>query len=345
MYRYLRQVLQSLLAIPDRSSKHDGRPFDPRTPFTPPSGRFRNWAHYGVMVPGLPEPYRAFGLMSIVGTPGVEVFANDWAIRTTPRDTAYVVSGTNSMPGDTFASYSVQSECELAPDGSVVRFGTVAWDWTVLTRSHPRYSLKRSVGHVTVELEISATPTVTWFIDIPRFYQHWSLMCDYTGTITDGTRTTQISGLANVEYASGSGPNALPEAVAKHLTVPAEFFTYQVINLDGDSQLLLTQILVAGGGTLRTAYLRDRRGSRRITTGIGYAMGEPTTRTTPDGREMSLPGVWGWHVDGHASIRATGAGDWRYGLGAGFVGSFDYTGEVAGRAVQGVGYVEHIDLR
>src|SRR4051812_6682000 len=50
----------------------------------PPSGRRRSWVHYGVMMPNLPEPHRFFNVMSIVGTPGVALFANDELVTTTP---------------------------------------------------------------------------------------------------------------------------------------------------------------------------------------------------------------------------------------------------------------------
>jgi len=46
-------------------------------------------------------------------------------------------------------------------------------------------------------------------------------------------------------------------------------------------------------------------------------------------------------IDGHG----TAIGDWTYGLGAGFVGSYDYEGTFRGRPIGGVGYVEYVDLR
>ena len=76
------------------------------------------------MVPGLPEPHRTFGVMSIVGTPGVAIFANDHAISTSPGDTAYLVSSTGSMSGQAFHTYSMRRDCQFAPDASVLRFGS-----------------------------------------------------------------------------------------------------------------------------------------------------------------------------------------------------------------------------
>jgi len=84
-----------------------GDPFDPATPIKTPSGIRSSWVHYGVMIPDLPEPHRTFGIMAIVGTPGLAIFSNDQAIRTTPRDTAYVVSATAAMKDKQFNSYSI----------------------------------------------------------------------------------------------------------------------------------------------------------------------------------------------------------------------------------------------
>ncbi|HNA99916.1 MAG TPA: hypothetical protein PLC19_10615, partial [Marmoricola sp.] len=68
-------------------SRDSGLTFDPGTSISPPHGGRSSWVHYGVMVPNLPAPHNSFGIMSIIGTPGVEVFANDQAITTNPRDT------------------------------------------------------------------------------------------------------------------------------------------------------------------------------------------------------------------------------------------------------------------
>ncbi|WP_143537170.1 hypothetical protein [Rhodococcoides fascians] len=55
-----------------------------------------------MMVPDLPDPHRSFGVMSIVGRPGVTMFANDQAIATTPCDTVYTASATAAMTSRQF---------------------------------------------------------------------------------------------------------------------------------------------------------------------------------------------------------------------------------------------------
>jgi hypothetical protein len=69
---------------------------------------------------------------------------------------------------------------------------------------------------------------------------------------------------------------------------------------------------------------------------------DPEPRVTPDGRAMRLPLRFGWGA-GDVAIQGTSVGDWTYGLGAGYVGSYDYDGTFAGRAITGRAYLEYID--
>ena len=72
--------------------------------------------------------------------------------------------------------------------------------------------------------------------------------------------------------------------------------------------------------------------------------------TTPDGRAMRMPRRFSWRAaddDRHEAVRIDGVahGDWAYGLGAGFVGTYDYTGFYRDREIAGRAYIEYIDCR
>ena len=71
---------------------------------------------------------------------------------------------------------------------------------------------------------------------------------------------------------------------------------------------------------------------------------------TPDGRSMTMPRRLRWRVDDTdgtelISIDGTTNGDWSYGLGAGYAGSYAYTGRYRGAPVAGTAYIEWIDRR
>ncbi len=327
----------------NRNGRRIGRPFDPRTRLTPPHGLRSSWAHYGVMVPNLPEPHRTFGVMSIVGTPGVAIFSNDHAITTSATDTAYLVSAAGSMRGEGLHTYSVARDCEFREDGSLVRFGN---DLTI-EGAYPDFRLRRFHHDVPVELAIRGTDKATYFVDLPGgLYTHWSLLCQYDGAVGG----QPVAGLCTLEYATGVGLHSIPIPGRRNLPVP--FFTYHVLNIDDRTQVLTSKVLGAAGIELINAtWVRglDDYGVELLDTTFDIDEYEPTPRPTPSGRDMRLPAMVTWSARHRGSevISISGRcnGDWVYGLGAGFVGSYDYVGRFHGDAVRGTAYFEFVDLR
>ncbi|WFR72643.1 hypothetical protein P9209_01300 [Prescottella defluvii] len=63
---------------------------------------------------------------------------------------------------------------------------------------------------------------------------------------------------------------------------------------------------------------------------------------------MTVPDRYRWRLVDEAGsevlfLECEASGDWAHGLGAGFVGSFRYTGQFGGDAIEGVGYAEYVD--
>lgn len=137
--------------------------------------------------------------MSILGTPGVRIFANDHAITTTPADTAYTVSATASMDSGQFLVHRIARDCEFRPDGSHLRFGTEL----VIDGVYPHFMVRRSHPNVVVELEIDATDKVAHFANVPGLYRHWSLLARYRGHIDYRHHRDEVEGLCTFEYSSG----------------------------------------------------------------------------------------------------------------------------------------------
>ena len=344
----LQALTQRLVGLVNRSGRVNGRPFDPATPMTPPSGRLRNWVHYGVMVPDLPEPHRSFGVMSILGTPGVTIFANDYAIETTPSDTVYTTSATASMDDGQFFVHSISRDCDFTSDGSHLRFGNDL----VIDGTYPHFNVRRTHKDVTVDLAVEATDNVAHFANIPGLYTHWSLLSTYRGHIDFRGSRVEVEGLCTLEYATGVGTHSLTESTLPR--VPAKFFTYHVLNLDDRTQALLVQVLGPAGFPIQKAvYLRalDDHGSV-FHRGFDFQVSEyePEPRHTPDGRTMRLPQTLSWKVlddDGNdlLAIEGTAGSDYSYGLGAGYVGTYEYTGRFRGSDISGRAYIEYIDCR
>ncbi len=196
----MRPLARRLSAALNRTDARNGVPLRDAPAFTPRVGERRSsWVHYGVMVPGLPEPHRRFGVMAILGTTGVAAFDNDPWIRTTPRDTAYVVSGTATDGG--FAAYSMAGDCALAPDGTRLAFG----EEDLVLEGLPPHVRVRRPGAVPVDLELEVTDHVSWFSRIPGLYDHLSLLARVRGSIGD----VAVDTLGTWEYARGAGPHSV----------------------------------------------------------------------------------------------------------------------------------------
>lgn len=313
----------------------------------------RGWAHYGVMIPELPAPYDYFDIMSIVGTPGASVFDNDHLMRGSPRNTATFVSATATMGH--FESYSVRDDCELAPDGSLIRFG----DHLTMRGAYPHFHVEADYPGTgfTADLAIAASETVTWFVR-SRFYDHYSLLCRYEGWVATGGERTDVAGLCSYEYGgSGSIYNLADSPWLARLKVPIDQFTYQIANLDDTSQLLLgrNRLRRLDLGPFAQVRSIDRPGTRTYGAAMSISpAADPLV--TPDGRRMVVPETLRWRItDGDRDVGELAARvdtPWVYGLGAGYVAGYEVSGRLSERDGNGEhtldrarGYIEWSDTR
>ena len=335
----------------NKSYKLNGKAFAPDTPLSPPGGPLRSWVHYGVMVPDLPAPHYMFNVMSVVGTPGATVFDNDFAMKESPQDTAYLISTTASMTPGQFRSYSISRECEFRSDGSLLRFGNDL----EIKGAYPRWQVRRRSEDLEIVLDIEASSTVSHFAHIPKLYDHWSLLCRYSGTLHQGDSTETVTGLCTFEYAAGAGLYSLGQSrMPARGKVPLTFFTYQILNVSDRKQVLLVELLGPGGFVVqRSVYVRSLDDYGQVyNRGVAFCVEayEPEAATTPDGFRMRLPKRFTWHAqtdDGAPllSLSCEVAGDYEFGLGAGYVNWYRYEGTLEGEAIRGNGYLEYIDRR
>jgi len=74
---------------------------------------------------------------------------------------------------------------------------------------------------------------------------------------------------------------------------------------------------------------------------------DPSSATSPTGIAMRLPAEFTWRVrDGARDVLdlvGRTDGNWLYGLGCGYAGSFAYDGRFRGMRITGRGYIEYID--
>ncbi|MGX1811132.1 DUF6670 family protein [Nocardia sp. NPDC055321] len=316
-----------------------GTPFDPATPFHPPRGRHTT-VHYGLMLPGLPEPLNFIDVIAVIGQPKLKLFRNEHLIETTAADTANLLIGSGTpFPGQ-FRGYRVDPAVIVTPDSDLIRFG----DDFQLEGSHPAYSLRYDNPDFALTLEVCATDKISHFARLRGgLYDHWSLLCRYEGAVTTRGETHDLAGLCTLEYAR-----------AVDLALPFAFFTYQIINVDDTTQVLMVEVLgPLGLPVQRAVYLRsltDHGGTYEKNFRFDVLAREPEPRRTPNGISMHLASEFEWSVDDEhgnplIDISATVNDDFVYGMAGGYAGSYRYIGSFRGAPITGTGYVEFIGDR
>jgi len=132
--------------------------------------------------------------------------------------------------------------------------------------------------------------------------------------------------------------------------IPVDFFTYQIINLDQDAQILFNQTQINGVTALSQAFLRSMDSyNQTYKAEFEVQTYQPELAVAPDGIQMKLPKTFTWQVYDQdrviLTINAEVDTAFTYGLGSGYVGGYTYTGQRNGEAISGRGYIEYIDRR
>lgn len=343
-----RLIVGSLLPRIDHAVEESRRPFRQPEMLRPNihSKRY-GWTHFGIFLPNLPAPFRYCNLMTLLGSTGTVMFDNDYLVSTNPRDTATVLSSTALGASHLYRGYSIRQECETQEDGSQIRFG----DNLEIRGSYPHYEVTAAYDDFHLELTISCTDTVSWFVR-NLAYDHLSLLATCKGTITQGGQTIKLDNtLCTFEYARCVSPHALVKrSLPEAWKVPADFFTYQIINLDDSTQLLLTDVRSLGRTAFKGVHMRTLKGEAEVyveNVELSVLEYEPERAVAPDGRSMRLPRVFTWivHAGGTTllELRCTIDAPWRFGHGRGYVSCYRFEGTYQGRAQSGSGYIEYVD--
>lgn len=305
--------------------------------------------HYGVMIPDLPEPYRYLSYASVIGDVGAKITKVSSHISPyTPQDTATSIHGTAlSTTHEAFHVYSISQDLKFQQSPFRVDFAKDS----SLYEEEGIYRLVSDLGDLKVDLTLSATNALTWFAH-SMFYQHFSVLMRYTGTITQQGKTVEVHGLCTLEHWKAIAVSQLPKPLlSQDLSLPLTSFTYQVINLNEQEQLVLAFVGFAG----QPAYTAV---SYRHVDGISIQYDEACfdvvalkteSLITPDGYAMQVPQSFRWvvHHEGEKVLDILAVVDtpYCYGLAAGYVSSYQWTGEFKGQKAEGRGYLEFIDRR
>ncbi len=305
--------------------------------------------HYGVMIPDLPEPYRYLSFAAVIGDVGAPI--TKVSKKVTPfaqEDTATLVHGTAlSHADEAYRIYSIKDQIKFQQSPFRVDFN----DDASLYEENGEYRLVSNLDDLKVDLTLTPTDALTWFAH-SSIYQHFSILMRYSGSITQQGKTVQVSGLCTLEHWKAITVSMLPKSLlTSHVNVPLTSFSYQVINLDAESQLVLAFVGALGQPAYTAISYRHIDG-----TSIQYEQAlfevvalKTESLMTPDGHAMEVPQSFRWvaHHEGEKVLDILAVVDtpYCYGLAAGYVTSYQWTGEFKGQKAEGRGYLEFIDRR
>lgn len=343
-----RLIMEALLPRIDRAAESSLEPFRQPAMLRPHvHARRYGWTHYGIFLPDLPAPFRYCNVMTLLGSTGTVMFDNDYLVRTSPRDTATVLSSTALGATHLYEAYSIKDECQVQEDGSRICFG----QHLEIRGQFPSFEVTASYEDFHLNIKVACTDTVSWFLRNVA-YDHLSLLATCSGTITRADQTAHLEKtLCTFEYARSVSPYTLVDTVLPPAwKVPADFFTYQIINLDETTQLLLTDVRSLGRSAFKGLHVRTLDGRAEIhVLDVDFSVVEYEREpgVAPDGQTMRLPKVFSWTVrEGGQSLlalRCTIDAPWRFGHGRGYVSCYRFEGHYRGRAHGGSGYIEYID--
>lgn len=304
--------------------------------FYPPKGLFKI-VYQALILPNLPEPFHYLNFISLIGQPRIPICYNASAITTTAIDTATVLVTSGLSTIGHLKSYSAKEQCQLEQD----RYQFL--DVDQIQVDFPNYYFKR------IDEELSCQLTVNISADIENHSalhwgvgDYWYARCQCEGEITYKKQKYQIEAQGILKHARAI---YLP-FIAFH------FFTYQVIQVNANLQIILSELRNQWNNIVFSRIEIQSNEQRSIL--YDHQVVLDITRVypkvqTPNGREMYLAREFMWQYQEKNQIifqlKAQSRGDYKFGLGAGYVGSFNYELIWNNENHKGSGYCEYIDCR
>lgn len=306
--------------------------------------------HYGIMVPDLPEPLRYLAWASVIGYIGFPVTDSEYQMSLDGKgDTASLVHGTALSISDTaYHTYSVKRDLLFRREPFAVHFKND----TSLIQQGESYLLETNTNEIKVDLRLEPTSAITWF-SYSGLYKHFSILMRYKGSITQQGIKRNVEGMCTLESWKAVSTSLLKNRwLVNNIKLPVKIFSYQVINIDDNQQLLLVFVCFQDQPIITSVYYRHTDGTSIQYNGETHFEVielEHESERTPDGFLMDVPKSFVW-IAYHNNkkildIKANVDTKYCYGLGTGFVSAYQWEGEFEGQKINGRGYLEYVDRR
>lgn len=304
--------------------------------YHPPKGRFK-LIYQGLILPNLPSPLHYINFISLIGQARVPILYNKNILKRKALDTASVFVSSSPHQASQLNSYSIQQQCHFDRGFKFDEIDEIQGNF-------PNFIFQRKDANLSVDMKVHTLNVLSHYTPLKwGVFEHWSLLCWCEGRITLQNQCYEIQGMGSFEYARSA-----------HLPyMPVCFFTHQVLNLDEQTQILLTQArnqwnqIVYSRLDIRSLNGHVENHKEQVEFQIQRLYPKVIT---PNSKEMYLPREFFWQIyrDGkvYFEVKAQSRGDYKFGVGSGFVGSFSYVAYWNQQIFYGEsGYIEYIDMR
>lgn len=301
-----------------------------------PNSQYKT-VHYGFVFPNLPAPLHYFNFLTLLGVPNIPVLQNSSVISTTELDTALVFTSCSLNHQSCLQTYSIQDESEQTLD--YVHF---AEDIKII-KGYKNLQLIKKNSELQFELNIQLRgPRYKNYPINLGVAERWLCPVNMQGTLHHKQQHYEIESMGLFSYARTI---QLPFSNWYFYTrqiVHAEhwqFIFYQIRNRF--NQVIHSKLIIFDLHQQKTqVYTRDVE--------LEIIRVYPKV-ITPDGLSMYLPREFMWNIQ-HPNLQlqliATARGDYKFGFGAGYVGSFHYQLKFNQKYYQAeAGYCEYVDCR
>lgn len=332
----------------DRAAASSTQPFDQASMIRPRiSEKFYSWTHYGIFIPQLPDPHRYLNIMTLLGTPSAAAFDDDALIHE-PRHSSSLFSSTHALPQAWLKAYDMRKECQFSPNGEHLQWGNEL----TISGQYPDICVSGDYLDLKYELKIRVTDQVSWFVRTP-VYDHFSLLAQYEGYIEYQGERLELKDLCTYEYARATGLHALSaRKIPVEHKIPLDFFTYQIINLNENTQILLTKADILQQPAVYMAHIRHLDAAAEVYENVRLHIIDywPEAHYSPMEEPTYLPKRFYWQVwdtQGNCilEIQAESDSTYHYGHGKGYASSYAFEGRYLKNTVSGRGYIEYVNLQ
>lgn len=330
-------LLFDLLDQSKQCNRTSLKSFD-QLPYHSPNHKYKI-THHALIIPNLPAPFHYLNFYSLMGQLNAPAFSHHLNLENNALDTATVMTSVSGQMLGHLNTYSIKNECSFQQNNFQFL------DKERLSGTFPNFYIERNDSELSYKIKITVTDTLTQFIKLRMsLADYWSLLCHCEGEIIYKDQKTYIQQLGAFQFAR----------TIQFPQIPFAFYTYQLLNLKNNKQIICMQIRNELNHVIQSRlYLRDSSTKRTemVDDNVEFKIHRVYPQIkTQNGQQMYLPREFEWNCslkDGtQISISAQSRGDFKFGLGMGYVGSFNYCVKLNNEEeIAEGGYCEYIDCR